>query len=184
MSESVAAAPDKAATRVSALSSPSSDVDNALDGEADNPCSAASLVRNFTAILDDMDYRPALDILGVGTFQFTRRKLLTREFRALYTGLWRLALMRSFPTRHAELFQAFMESEAARCKDPRQAAASAELVLQYVDKLREHGDADFSDVARHILSLLEFDETRTRAMILKLALHLRRVYTYFFDRLL
>ena len=181
MSESVAAAPDEAANSVSALSSCE---DAALGDEADNPCSVASLVRNFTAILDDMNYRPALDILGVGTFQFTRRKLLTREFRALYVGLWRLALMRSFPTRHAELFQAFMEGEAARCKDRRQAAASAELVLQYVDKLREHGDADFSDVARHILSLLEFDETQTRAMVLKLALHLRRMYTHFFDHLL
>ena len=150
----------------------------------DADCSTAALVRNFTAMLDDMDYRPVLDILGVGSFQFTRRRLLMAEFRALYVGLWRLALMRSFPTRHAELFQAFMEDQALRCKKRRQAAASAELVLQYVDKLSEHGDADFSDVARHILSLMEFDETQTRAMVLKLALHFRRVYTYFFDHLL
>lgn len=146
--------------------------------------STAELVRNFTAMLDDMNYRPALDILGVGSFQFTRRRLIMAEFRALYVGLWRLALMRSFPTRHAELFQAFMEEQAARCKNRRQAAMTAELVLQYVDKLSEHGDADFSDVARHILSLMEFDETQTRAMVLKLALHFRRVYTYFFDHLL
>ena len=118
----------------------------ALGDAADNSCSAPSPVRNFTAILDDMNYRPVLDILGVGTFQFTRRKLLTREFRALYVGLWRLALMRSFPTRHAELFQAFMEGEAARCKDRRQAVAWAELVMQYAGKLSEHGDADFSDI--------------------------------------
>lgn len=154
------------------------------DEETADPCSVASLVRNFTALLNDMDYRPALDILGVKPMQFNRRKLLKREFRALYIGLWRLALLRSFPTRHAELFQSFMESEGGRCKDRRQAAASAELVLQYVGKLSEHGDADFSGVARHILSLLEFDETQTRAMVLKLALHLRRVYTHFFDHLL
>lgn len=150
----------------------------------DPSCSTAVLVNNFTAMLDDMDYRPVLDILGVGSFQFTRRRLLRAEFRALYVGLWRLALTRSFPTRHAELFQAFMEDQARRCGKHRQAAASAELVLQYVDKLSEHGDADFSDVARHILSLMEFDETQTRAMVLRLALHFRRVYTYFFDHLL
>ena len=181
MSESLAAAPDEAANSAGA---PSSREDGALGDAADNSCSAPSPVRNFTAILDDMNYRPVLDILGVGTFQFTRRKLLTREFRALYVGLWRLALMRSFPTRHAELFQAFMEGEAARCKERSQAVAGAELVMQYAGKLSEHGDADFSDVARHILSLLEFDETRTRALVLKLALHLRRMYTYFFDHLL
>lgn len=147
-------------------------------------CSPESLVRNFTAIVDDADYRPVMDILGVGGLQFNRRKLLKREFRALYIGLWRLALMRSFPDQHAAVFQAFMENEAARCKNRREAANSAQLVLQYVDKLREHGDADFSDVSRHVLSLLEFDETRTRAMILKLALHLRRMYTHFFDHLL
>ncbi len=181
MSESLAAAPDETANSVSASSSCEG---GALGDETDNPCSVASLVRNFTVILDDLDYRPVLDMLGVGTFQFTRRKLLTREFRALYVGLWRLALMRSFPSRHAELFQAFMEGEAVRCKDRRQVAASAELILQYVNKLSEHGDADFSGVARHILSLLAVDETRTRAMILRLALHLRRMYTYFFDHLL
>ena len=140
MSESLAAAPDEAANSAGA---PSSREDGALGDAADNSCSAPSPVRNFTAILDDMNYRPVLDILGVGTFQFTRRKLLTREFRALYVGLWRLALMRSFPTRHAELFQAFMEGEAARCKDRRQAVAWAELVMQYAGKLSEHGDADF-----------------------------------------
>ena len=131
MSESLAAAPDEAANSAGA---PSSREDGALGDAADNSCSAPSPVRNFTAILDDMNYRPVLDILGVGTFQFTRRKLLTREFRALYVGLWRLALMRSFPTRHAELFQAFMEGEAARCKDRRQAVAWAELVMQYAGK--------------------------------------------------
>lgn len=153
------------------------------EGEPDR-CAPESLVRNFTALLDDVDYRPAMDILGVGTFQFNRRKLLKREFRGLYIGLWRLALLRSFPDQHAVVFQMFMEQEAGRHKHRREAAVAAQLVLQYVDKLREHGDADFSDVSRHVLSLLEFDETRTRAMILKLALHLRRMYTHFFDHLL
>lgn len=145
--------------------------------------SPASLVRNFTAMLDDMNYRPALDILGVGGLQFKRRKLLTREFRALYIGLWRLALMRSFPDDHDRIFHAFMEQETARHPKRREAMEATQIILQYVDKLREHGDTDFSDVSRHILSLLEFDETRTKALILKLALHLRRVYTHFFDHL-
>lgn len=182
MAESLLSMPEEAADDETPVCLPETGED--ADGDSDNPCSSASLVRNFTAMLDDEDYRAALDVLGVGTFQFNQRKLLKAEFRALYIGLWRLALMRSFPTRHAEVFNTFMQGEAARCKNRRQAAASAERVLQYVDKLREHGDADFSDVGRHVLSLLEFDESRTRAMVLKLALHLRRVYTHFFDHLL
>ena len=151
--------------------------------EDDSPYSPTSLVRNFTAMLNDMSYRPALDILGVKGLQFKRRKQLTREFRALYIGLWRLALMRSFPDDHDRIFHAFMDQEMARHPKRRDAMENSQLILQYVDKLREHGDSDFSDVSRHVLSLMEFDETRTRAMILKLALHLRRIYTHFFDHL-
>lgn len=184
MSESLVPAPEEAADLENTRVAAGRDAPGVTGADGDDPYSVASLVRNFTAMLDDMDYHPALDILGVKPMQFTRRKLLKREFRALYVGLWRLALLRSFPSRHRELFQTFMEMETARCKNRRESAAAAELILQYVDKLREHGDADFSDVSRHILSLLEFDETRTRAMILKLALHLRRTYTHFFDHLL
>ena len=39
-------------------------------------------------------------------------------------------------------------------------------------------------IGHHILSLLQFDETIQRAYTLKIALHLRKVYTYIFERLI
>lgn len=146
--------------------------------------SVESLVRNFEALLADADLREALDILEVGPFRFSRRRRLKREFRSLYVGLWRLALRRSFPRDYDAVFHAYMERQAARAKEGDEEYVSVDLVLQYVDKLKEHGDSDFFEVSRHILSLLEFDETRTRVLLLKLALHLRRMYRYFFDHLL
>jgi len=143
-----------------------------------------ALISTFESLLDGVDYREVLELLDVGALQFQRKKRLKQEFRALYIGLWRLALRRSFPDEYRTVFQTFMERQAQLVKDKNADPGSVELVFQYVDKLTEHGDTDFSEVGRHLLSLLEFDETQTRVMILKVALHLRRMYTYFFDHLL
>lgn len=146
--------------------------------------SVASLLRNFEALLADVDYRDAFEIMEIGSLQFARRKRLRRELQALYIGLWRLALKRSFPSDYAAVFHAYMEELTTQGKPRAGVAVNTELVLQYVDKLREHGDSDFSAVSRHMLSLLEFDDSQTRVLTLKIALHLRRVYKYFFDHLL
>lgn len=146
--------------------------------------SVESLLRNFAALLEDVDYRDAFEIIEIGALQFGRRKRIRRELQALYIGLWRLALKRSFPSDYAAVFHAYMEQQYDVQKQRPNAAVNTELVLQYVDKLREHGDNDFSAVSRHVLSLLEFDDSQTRALTLKIALHLRRVYKYFFDHLL
>ncbi len=155
-----------------------------LRAAAFEPESPEALVRNFTAILDDSSYQEVMELLDVGGFQRTTRRNLRREFRALYAGLWRLALIRSFPDDYGAIFQHYLDQEAARVKKRREAAANIDHIRTYVDKLSEHGDADFSAVSRHILSLLNFDETQTKAMTLKLALHLRRMYQHFFDNLL
>ena len=57
-------------------------------------------------------------------------------------------------------------------------------ILQYVDSLRQYGDADFSEPSRHITGLLEADEARSRRISFGMALYVRRIYTYFFDHLL
>lgn len=152
------------------------------NSQADYP--PEMLVEHFVSLLGDLHYQDVMDIFGVGPLQFHKRKRLKNEFRALYIALWRLALIRSFPDRHEQIFHAFMEHDASTSRNRRERLNMAERSLQYVDKLREQGDSDFSEVSRHLLSFMEFDESRTKAMILKLALHVRKMYVFFFDNLI
>lgn len=153
-----------------------------IDSQADYP--AEKLVANFESLLNDVHYEEIMDLFGIGLLHWNRRKLIRREFRSLYIALWRLALIRSFPDRHGQIFHAFMEHDEERTRNRREQRDVAERSLQYVDKLREYGDTDFSEVSRHLLSLMEFDETRTKAKILRLALHVRKMYGYFFNNLM
>jgi hypothetical protein len=143
-----------------------------------------TLSRAFHALLADTDYHEEMDILDISRLHPIRRKMMQQEFRALYVGLWHLALTRSFPDDHAAILRSFLEQETADLKKPAEQAAVTDRILRYVGRLGERGDTDFSEVSRHLLSRMEFDESRIRALVLKLALHLRRMYTHFFNNLL
>ena len=47
---------------------------------------------NFRALLNDMCFFEELSILGVGRFQFSRRRRMVAEFRSVYMGVWRWTL--------------------------------------------------------------------------------------------
>ena len=50
--------------------------------------------------------------------------------------------------------------------------------------LQPKGDADFSDVARHLGSFSVQDEKQARSLTLRLVLHIHRAYKIIFDRLI
>ncbi len=145
--------------------------------------SADEVVQKFAALCADLDFIKEMQILGVSRWHFLRRRQLEREFRALYVGLWRLALVRSFPQQHVQIFHAYMLHLAKTAPSQAQAGQDSQLVLQYVELLRNRGDSDFSEASRHLLSLVHIDEKNIKALILKLALHIRARYDYFFRHL-
>ena len=59
-----------------------------------------------------------------------------------------------------------------------------ERAQQYWGMLQPKGDADFSDVARHLGSFSVQDEKQARSLTLRLVLHIRRAYKIIFDRLI
>lgn len=138
---------------------------------------------NFAVLLDDLDFTSELDLLGIGRMQFLRRKQMLIELRGLYAALWRLALGRSFPHEADEMFAVFL----ARYGENHAGKASAQIVeraRQYWGMLEPAGDADFSDVSRHLTSFLEREQGEMPTLILKLALHIRSAYRFIFDRLI
>lgn len=59
-----------------------------------------------------------------------------------------------------------------------------ERAKEYWGMLQPKGDADFSDVARHLGSFSSQDEKQARSMNLRLVLHIRKAYKIIFDRLI
>lgn len=149
----------------------------------DEQATIEEALANFAALLDDLDFTAELDLLGIGRFQFLRRKQMTIELRGLYTAIWRLALARSFPQDAENMFNVFLQryGQAHPGKLPTQII---ERARQYWGMLEPAGDADFSEVARHLSSFIEREEKDQRPLILKLALHIRSAYRFIFERLI
>ena len=143
---------------------------------------APEVVENFVAILDGSDFAEELRILGVGKWNFLRRKQMVGELEGAYTGLWYLALCRSFPQHADAIFDLLMERHAVRHPD-RVGAHYRERAAQYRDMFGLAGDQNFSMVSEHLLSFQHGDSQKRKAQSLRLALCLRSTYTMIFDRL-
>ncbi len=150
-----------------------------FDGES----VAHEALENFAALLDDADFTAELELMGIGRMQFMRRRQMLVEWRGLYMALWRLALASSFPRDAERMFAAFLRSYHAAHPD-KLSTRIMERAQQYWGMLQPKGDADFSDVARHLGSFSVQDEKQARSLTLRLVLHIRRAYKIIFDRLI
>lgn len=138
---------------------------------------------NFAALLNDADFSAELSLLGIGRFQFLRRRQMLVELRGLYIALWRLALGRSFPRDADAMFAVFLHRFLMGNRD-KIARMTAERSRQYWEMLIPQGDGDFSGVARHIVSFTQHEEKDQPALVLKLALDFRASYTNIFNKLI
>ena len=139
---------------------------------------------NFRALLDDMVFFEELAILGLGRFQFARRRKMVDEFRGMYMAVWRLALGSSFPERADAIFADFCREYLRRSRD-RHAEDVVRKAESYWTMLREAATKDFLSLAEHLANLAaRHDEDHRRAVVLKLALHIRAMYRLIFDHLI
>ena len=150
-----------------------------FDGES----ATGEALENFAALLDGTDFTAELELMGIGRMQFMRRRQMLAEWRGLYMALWRLALGSSFPRDAERMFAAFLRSYHAAHPD-KLSARAMERAREYWGMLQPRGDADFSEVARHLGSFSAQDEKRARSLTLRLVLHIRRAYGLIFDRLI
>ena len=142
---------------------------------------------NFAALLASFDFTPEIDAMGIGRMQFLRRKRALQDLRALFIALRRLALRKSFPDDGDVIFETFLaryQQTPARDSARKDAAAMVEKVRAYVDMLDHKGDADFSEAAHHLVSLLSLGDAEAKALRLRLALHIRSTYKLIFDKLI
>lgn len=149
----------------------------------DDESAVSEALENFAALLDDADFTAELELMGIGRMQFMRRRQMLVEWRGLYMALWRLALASSFPQDAERMFATFLRSYHAAHPD-KLGSRIIERAQEYWGMLQPKGDADFSDVARHLGSFSVQDEKQARSLTLRLVLHIRRAYKIIFDRLI
>ena len=141
------------------------------------------VVENFQALLEQMDFKQELMLIGVSRVQFLLRRKLKTEWLTLVIALWRLALERSFPYDGQIIFDTFLERRTAGLSRKR-AARFTERVQTYVKSLQSHGDNDFMPPGELLLRLIKPSAAAVPALRLRVALHIRSLYTLIFDRLI
>lgn len=144
---------------------------------------AREALDNFLILLDDLDYNIYYEILGVGRFQFLRRRQIFIEMKSLHIALWRLAISHSFPGEGEKMFSAFLDAYVKKHKDKIDTQI-VQRAPQYWGMIAPVGDSDFSFVSRHLISFFPQQENNLKAITLKLALRLHTSYRFIFDRVI
>ncbi len=145
--------------------------------------SADEVIKQFLAVYNCMDFKPELEDLGIGRFQFVRRKKALREFRALSIALWGLALQKSFPNDAENFFQEFRSALPAVFPASKERELMENRINIYVDCLNVKKDSDFLPVATYLAEVMALDTEDMRRLRLKLSLFMRTLYTLIFDKL-
>lgn len=140
-------------------------------------------LKSFGAIIDDTDYASIFEMMGIGKFQFLRRKQMRLELGGLRMAIWRLALARSFPNDADYMFTEFLRRYVQTHTD-KQSVLMARRAREYWGMLLPGGDADFHAVAHHLASFLATHPDENKSLTLKLALYIRNDYKFIFERLI
>ena len=142
------------------------------------------VIANFQALVESWDFDVEIKRLGIGAMQIMRRKQMRLEFKGLMTGLWRLALTRSFPEDGLQIFEEYLARCLAPPKSGKKAQQMVERARQYAEMIALRGDTDFSEVSRHMTSFLDLPESARKGATLKLALEIRQMYNFIFERMI
>ncbi len=142
------------------------------------------IANNFMALLSDFNYADEMELLNISRLNLVLRKNLTVEFDTLYIALWYNCLKTSFPENYDEIFQEFMTKLLPQKYKEAKLHEVETRVRLYIELLGNTAGTDLTPIAHHLLSFLKFDEASQRTYAMKITLHLRKVYTYIFERLI
>ena len=142
------------------------------------------VIANFLALIDSWDFDAELKRFGIGPVNLIRRRRMLLEFRGLFAGLWRLALTRSFPEDGRQIFEGYLEATVLRAKNSKKALRHVERARHYAKMLAVRGDTDFSEVSRQLAALARLPESARKNVTLKLALDIRQMYNFIFERMI
>lgn len=142
------------------------------------------VANNFMALLSDFNYADEMELLEVGKLNLILRKNLSKEFETLYIALWYSCLKTSFPETYEAIFQIFLDNNLTQKYKGAKLQEIKSRIQLYIELLGNTASTDLTPITHHLLSFLNFDEATQPSIKMKITLHLRKVYTYLFERLI
>lgn len=142
------------------------------------------VANNFMALLSDFNYSDEMELLEISKLNLILRKNLSKEFETLYIALWYSCLKTSFPQNYDAIFQVFLENNLTQKYKGAKLQEIKNRIQLYIELLGNTASTDLTPITHHLLSFLNFDEATQPAIKMKITLHLRKVYTYIFERLI
>lgn len=142
------------------------------------------VANNFMALLSDFNYADEMELLNISKLSLIVRKNLSKEFETLYIALWYNCLKTSFPETYETIFQTFLDNNLTQKYKGAKLEEIKNKVQLYIDSLGNTASTDLTPITNHLLSFLKFDEANQPTYKMKITLHLRKVYTYIFERLI
>ncbi len=146
--------------------------------------SSEEVIEHFAALLNDTSFSTQLQYLGIKrSFISPRWRKGRQELQAVFIGLWKLALDKSFPSQADEFFNDLLE-KYSQGRPVKQSAQFCEKVREYAEMIKVCGDKDFTDIAAHVLSKIYIPKVDCPKASLALALDIRNFYQTIFERLI
>lgn len=142
------------------------------------------VANNFMALLSDFNYADEMELLNISKLSILVRKNLSKEFETLYIALWYDCLRKSFPDNYEAIFQTFLDNNLIKKYKGAKLQEIKNKVQLYIDSLGNTASTDLTPITNHLLSFFKFDEASQPTYKMKITLHLRKVYTYIFERLI
>lgn len=142
------------------------------------------VANNFMALLSDFNFSDEMELLEISKLNLILRKNLSKEFETLYIALWYSCLKTSFPDNYEAIFQVFLENNLTQKYKGAKLQEMKNRIQLYIELLGNTASTDLTPITHHLLSFLNFDEATQPAIKMKITLHLRKVYTFIFERLI
>ena len=142
------------------------------------------VANNFMALLSDFNYADEMELLNISKLNLIVRKNLSKEFETLYIALWYNCLKTSFPENYDAIFQTSPDNNLTTKYKGAKLEEIKNKIQLYIDSLGNTASTDLTPITNHLLSFLKFDEANQPTYKMKITLHLRKVYTYIFERLI
>ncbi len=150
-----------------------------------NDISANDVIERFAGLLKSFDFEEECRILEIGKLHVVKRRNALRELKALYIALWKIALDKSLPERAEEIFTGFIQ-RIPEILDYNDKAASflRRRIAVYDTLLEPTKEQNFNEVSSKLLHTVSKRKELKESQVLKLSLHVRKVYTLFFKKLI
>ncbi len=153
----------------------------------DQPCNTGKVVENFSTLLNELDFSQQLKILNIGKLNIRKKNLAYQDMLALSIVLWRLALQSTFPSDYEHIFELYLTKrrEQAISKKEQVKQLRFQLIIRaYVDLLETQGNSNFTEISSYLIKKIKPSSSNYESIRLKLALSIRNIYSFFFQRLI